>query len=253
MKITKYPQSCLMVETRKTKILVDPGTIDYDEKFLEEWSTADAVLITHKHSGHFNIEALKKLKGIGDNVSQSVSQGGIKGKNAETGPKPAKFVPKDIPIYSNSEVAEMEPELEIKLVNAGDEFQIGDFGIEVTPAVHGYNPILKGVTLKENVGFLIDDARTVLYVTSDCLAFDNDIKCNVIAAPASGMGLTMDALTLGLYAKQVNAKYIVVTHMDNKMNPVTREAADAVLSRQDIKYFIPKTGETLELFGIEIK
>jgi len=42
MKIKKYPQSCLMVEIRKTKILIDPGNIDFDEKFLDDWKTADA-------------------------------------------------------------------------------------------------------------------------------------------------------------------------------------------------------------------
>ena len=33
MKITKYPQSCLMIETNDKKILVDAGKIKYEERF----------------------------------------------------------------------------------------------------------------------------------------------------------------------------------------------------------------------------
>jgi len=31
MKITKFPQSCLLVETKGKKILIDPGTLKYKE------------------------------------------------------------------------------------------------------------------------------------------------------------------------------------------------------------------------------
>ena len=32
MKIIKYPQSCLLVETKGKKILIDPGTLKYKEQ-----------------------------------------------------------------------------------------------------------------------------------------------------------------------------------------------------------------------------
>ena len=34
MKITKYPQSCIMIETNNKKILIDAGGIKYQEKFF---------------------------------------------------------------------------------------------------------------------------------------------------------------------------------------------------------------------------
>lgn len=34
MKITKYPQSCLMIETNNKKILVDAGGLKYRDVFL---------------------------------------------------------------------------------------------------------------------------------------------------------------------------------------------------------------------------
>ena len=33
MKITKFPQSCLLIETKDKKILVDPGNLKYKEDF----------------------------------------------------------------------------------------------------------------------------------------------------------------------------------------------------------------------------
>ena len=49
MKITKYPQSCVMVEINNKKILIDAGGLKYQEKYFEAWKKADIILITHKH------------------------------------------------------------------------------------------------------------------------------------------------------------------------------------------------------------
>lgn len=38
MKITKYPQSCLLVETKGKKILIDPGTLKYKEENFDVWN-----------------------------------------------------------------------------------------------------------------------------------------------------------------------------------------------------------------------
>lgn len=32
MKITKLPQSCLLIETKEKKILIDPGKLKYKDK-----------------------------------------------------------------------------------------------------------------------------------------------------------------------------------------------------------------------------
>ena len=41
MKITKYPQSCMMIEANNKKILVDPGKLKYQDNFKKEWEQAD--------------------------------------------------------------------------------------------------------------------------------------------------------------------------------------------------------------------
>ena len=61
MKITKYHQSCLMIETNNKRILIDAGSLKYQDKFLEEWRKADIILITHKHGDHIKSEVLKDI------------------------------------------------------------------------------------------------------------------------------------------------------------------------------------------------
>ncbi len=44
MKITKYNQSCLLINTNGKRILVDPGTFGYTEKILNEcWINIDKI------------------------------------------------------------------------------------------------------------------------------------------------------------------------------------------------------------------
>ena len=62
MKIIKYPQSCLLVETKGKKILIDPGTLKYKEEYFDVWNNVDIILITHKHPDHCNTEILEKIK-----------------------------------------------------------------------------------------------------------------------------------------------------------------------------------------------
>lgn len=41
MKITKFPQSCLLIETKGKKILVDPGNLKYKEEYLDIWNNVE--------------------------------------------------------------------------------------------------------------------------------------------------------------------------------------------------------------------
>ena len=52
MKITKFPQSCLLIETKGKKILIDPGNLKYKEEYFDIWNNVDIILITHKHKVH---------------------------------------------------------------------------------------------------------------------------------------------------------------------------------------------------------
>ena len=191
MKITKYPQSCLLVETNNKKILIDAGGLKYQEKFLDNWKTVDLVLITHKHGDHIKIDVLKEL---------------------------------NKPIYSTQEVQNTYPEIEFNIVKENDVLQFDNIKVEVVKAIHGYNPNLKdGKEVFENVGYIIDAGSCRLYITSDTICFKNDYKADVVALPITAHGLTMSSYEASLFANELGAKLVLPIHMDNDTYPTDIE------------------------------
>lgn len=114
MKITRFAQSCLLVEANGKRILIDPGYIQYKESYPQnEWSDIDVILVTHKHADHCHIDAIKEIT-----------------KDQKT-----KF-------YSSQEVANAFPTLTPEIVKDGDVLTFDDIKVEVVKAVHGWVPHL---------------------------------------------------------------------------------------------------------------
>ena len=242
MTIKKFPQSCILVSTGKTKILIDPGVIDFDEKFLPDWKSADAVLVTHRHGDHFHAEVL----------------GGPKPSHKRRLDKNPAFAGAcdrqtlNKPIYSTAEVANSlakNSPTKINIVKGGDKFKIGGVTIEVTRAVHGYIPIMKpnGAEILENIGFILDDGKTRLYFTGDTMCFNNDYRADILVAPITSHGVTFTAFPLALYAKEVGAKTLLVVHQEKLLCPVDLKTEEQILRDQGVNYKIPSVGEVIDL------
>lgn len=204
MKIKKYPQSCLMIEANNKKILVDAGSLKYQDKFLNEWKNTDIILITHKHFDHIKSDVLKDF---------------------------------NIPIYSTQEVQNTYPEIKINIVKENDTLNFENVKIEVVKAIHGYNPLLKnGGKVFENVGYIVDDGEHRIYITSDTICFDNDYKADVVALPVTAHGLTMSSFEAALFAKELGAKLVLPIHMDNEKYPTDMEYVKKNFKEFDINY-----------------
>lgn len=204
MKITKYPQSCLMVETKDKKILVDPGALKYQDDFLENWREADIILITHRHSDHIKKDILANI---------------------------------NIPIYSTKEVQDAYPEINFNIIKDGDIINLEGIKIEVVKAVHGYNPRLKnGGEVLENVGYIIDNNQNRLYITSDTICFNNDYKADIVAIPITAYGLTLSSYEAALWAKDMGAKLVLPIHMDNSIYPTDIPFMEKNFKEYNINY-----------------
>lgn len=191
MKITKFHQSCLLLEIKDKKILIDPGKIGYTEKMYEKyWKNINYIFITHKHNDHCFDEVIKNI---------------VKRDNAK--------------LYISSEVANNYDFEKYVIVKAGDTLQFEGFNVEVTKAVHGYLPGMNDNEVKENIGYIFDDFKKRLYVTSDSLCFNNNYKCDIICMPFNGNGLTFGGFEGPLFAKEVCAKLIIPVHLEHP-NPV---------------------------------
>lgn len=217
MKITKFPQSCLLIETKGKKILVDPGNLKYKEEYFDIWNNVDVILITHKHPDHCNTEILEKLN-------------------------------KNITIYSTKEVQDTYTNLNISIVKENDVLNLGDISIEVVHAIHGYQPLLKGAKeVYENVGYIIDDGKNRLYTTSDTICFKNEYKADILCIPVTGHGLTMSAFEAALYAKEVGAILTIPIHMDNPAFPPDFKYIDEMFNKYEVEYEILDNDETIEI------
>ena len=218
MKITKYPQSCLLIENKGKEILIDPGKLKYKEEYFDVWNSADVIFITHKHSDHCYAEVLKKID-------------------------------KNIKIYSSNEVKNAFPELPINIVKEGDKIDIDNgITIEVVHAEHGYIPTMKsGSKVNENVGYIIDDGETRVYITSDTICFQNDYKCDILCCPISDYGVVMGPYEAALLAKDTGAKLLIPLHADNPRYPVDFEFAKAIFEKNEVEYEILENDEMIEI------
>lgn len=217
MKITKYPQSCLLVETKGKKILIDPGTLKYKEEYFDAWNSVDIILITHKHIDHCNTEILEKINN-------------------------------NIKIYSTQEVQDANKTLNINIIKENDIIELDDIKVEVVHAVHGYQPLLKGEKeIYENVGYIIDDGENRLYTTSDTICFKNDYKADILCVPVTGYGLTMSAFEAALYAKEVGATLTIPIHMDNPAFPPDYKFIEEMFNKYEVEYEILENEESIEV------
>jgi L-ascorbate metabolism protein UlaG (beta-lactamase superfamily) len=221
MKITKYNQSCLLIETRGKRILVDPGNIGFTEEMVEkDWKNIDIILVTHKHNDHCLDDAINKI------VARD-----------------------DAKVYTTNEVVKAHKLSNVSIVKEGDIFDIDDIKIEVTKAVHGFLTIMKinRAVVNENVGFIIDDGNTSLYTTSDTINFYNNYKCDVLCMPFNGNGLTMGLMDSMGFIKDINPKIVLPVHTQHpnpKMNPDI-DLLKETLERENMNYKILNVGESL--------
>lgn len=65
MRITHLGHSCLLVELDGARLLLDPGTFSHG---FEELTDLDAVLVTHQHRDHVDVERLPTLLEANDGV-----------------------------------------------------------------------------------------------------------------------------------------------------------------------------------------
>lgn len=220
MKLTRFGQFCVLIETKGKRILVDPGSYYYDESFLDnEWSKIDLVLVTHKHEDHCNTGAIK---------------GVIIRNNSE--------------FYTTQEVADAHTDLSPKIIKQGDNINIDGIKIEVVHAIHGYIPFLRGEKeVFENVGYIIDDGERRAYFASDTICFKNDYKCDIIFVPICNHGLVMSPFEAGLFAKETEAELTIPYHYESPKFPGDLDKTRTEFDKQSLNYKILERGESIEV------
>jgi len=124
MRLTKYGHSCLLVEEGPARMLLDPGTLSSG---FEELEGLTAVLVTHQHADHLDLQRLRRLLERNPGVRVVCDEG-----SAE-------------PLG--------EAGAEIEVVHDGDELDVGGVGVRVSGRDHAV--IHPDIPLVPNVGYLL--------------------------------------------------------------------------------------------------
>jgi L-ascorbate metabolism protein UlaG (beta-lactamase superfamily) len=127
MEITKYTHSCIRIDDRGRAVVVDPGEFSEVETAL---SGAHAVLVTHEHPDHVEVQALTR----------------------------AAATDQELRIWAPASVAAMLTDIgdRVTTVEAGDTVSAGGFNVRVVGGQHAL--IHRSMPVVANIGYVVDDA-----------------------------------------------------------------------------------------------
>lgn len=178
MKVTKYEQSCLLIEQDGTRILIDPGFPFTNKHKITELGKLDAVFLTHEHPDHFDQKACEKL--MATDQAHKIHVNESTDKLLDT---PHKIVVKD-----------------------KDTIKVGKFEVKVIELPHCLMP--DGSEGPQNVGYLIND---IFFHPGDGIDLSG-LSVKYLALPITGPDVSpKDAFA---FAKQVSAEKALAIHYD---------------------------------------
>lgn len=173
MRMIKYGHACVRIERDGAVLVIDPGMFTEPEAV----TGADAVLITHEHADHLDVERLAPLRGG------------------------------DVAVYTHPDVV---PKLAdfgdaVHAVTPGEEFTAAGFQIRAYGGQHAViHPDLPRIA---NLGFLVDGG---IYHPGDALAAPDGAPVDTlllpISAPWSKLAETID------FARAVAPRQAIAIH-----------------------------------------
>lgn len=132
MNITHFGHACLLVETGGARVLIDPGTFSTG---FAELTDLDAVLVTHQHFDHLDVERVAPL--LAANPAASL------------------IVEKATADSVAEQIAEQIAGDRIHIVSPGDTFDVNGVALEVVGGTHA--TIHADVPVIPNIGFFFTD------------------------------------------------------------------------------------------------
>ncbi|HWD83880.1 MAG TPA: MBL fold metallo-hydrolase [Kribbella sp.] len=168
MKLTKFAHACVRLEKDGKTLLIDPGTFSESAAFEK----ADAVLVTHEHPDHLDVDRLRELQ---------------------------------VPIFTTAGVAAQLNDERVTVVSDGQTFDAAGFEIRAYGKDHAVILPELGVPC-ENIGYLVDDA---VYHPGDSFTQpDREVHTNLV--PISGPWFALPSAVE--YARSVKAEQTVGIH-----------------------------------------
>lgn len=176
MRITKYPQSCLVVDDGGRRLLIDPGSLAMDAHSFDDFGQVNAVLYTHQHGDHFDERSVAAVR------------------------------ERDIPVYANADVVSQFGQGNITEVTDGEKLDVAGFEVVARDLPHCL--MVDGSEGPPNTGFVVDGT---FFHPGDGTALDG-LRVDVLAVPIGGPDVSnRDAYR---FVKSTGATRAVPIHYD---------------------------------------
>ncbi len=176
MHVTKYPQSCLVVEVEGARLLIDPGVFVTATYEPDELGEIDAVLYTHRHADHVDPELAATL------------------------------VERGVELFGNADVCDLLAEVAVTEIADGQTFEAA--GVEVAAHDLPHVELVDGSAGPPNTGFLVAGR---LFHPGDGLEITG-LQASAVAAPISGPSISFrDAYR---FVQRLGARTVVPIHYD---------------------------------------
>jgi L-ascorbate metabolism protein UlaG (beta-lactamase superfamily) len=177
MRITKYPQSCLVLEKDDKRLLIDPGNFAAAKYAAEDFLPLDGVLVTHEHADHADIGLLGALTDAG------------------------------VQIVTNRSTADVLGNIKAEVIENGSEIDFGGFTVRAHELPHCL--MVDGSEGPQNTGFIIDGA----FFHSGDGVNTSGVSVDVAAIPIAGPDISIhDAYS---FIESLGAQIIIPMHYDS--------------------------------------
>ncbi len=192
MKLTRYYQSCLIVEEDGVRLLIDASVQEIER--IEQFGHIDAVLFTHEHSDHFSSELAEKYRQIGvpiyanDSTAKNmISPPNIMVSGQEFEVKGVKIKPIDLPhcLLFDGRSGPQNTALLInnKFLDSGDSVEITSLTAEIA-AIPMVGP---DVSFKDSIAYAKSlQAKVIVPLHYDYLGGNPEVFSEVLARVNSG-------------------------------------------------------------------
>lgn len=178
MRVTKYPQSCLVLEHPGGRVLIDPGNLALDAYSIDDFGALDAVLYTHRHADHFDDRHVGALRDRG------------------------------LELYANADVCSLIGAGATE-VSDGSSFEVA--GFEVTPRDLPHATMVDGSAGPPNTGYLVDGS---FFHPGDGTELAG-LSVDHLAVPIVGPSVSFrDAYR---FTQEVGARTVIPMHYDTFM------------------------------------
>lgn len=210
MKVTKYPQSCLIIEEQGKRIVIDPGALVSDKFAAQDLLPLDAILITHEHEDHADPELIRGLVGASH-----------------------------MQVIANLSTKNLLGDLVTQVVTDNEEFEAA--GVKIVARELPHCLMVDGSAGPQNTGYVVDG---VFFHAGDGIKLDN-LQVQAAAIPIAGPDISVrDVFD---FIKQLRCTTVVPIHYDYFLENPNLLAGIGEGTLKDVRFVVLDDGQSAEL------